>query len=162
MQCSGITQKNQRCRRKITSNGSFCHIHTERGEIFNEVEIQRCPICFTTPQKPKKFDCHHMLCHECYARVKKCPLCRYPKFSHPAKNITLESYRGMFRDPMIVMLRDYVAGFITRQELTNYTAQLLSGRFRTYDYLRGLYIILSSDLNDEKITDKIIQIIIIQ
>ena len=162
MQCSGITQKNQRCKRKALKTELFCHTHSERSEPASETEIQQCPICFDMHRKQKLFDCQHSVCCECYSRVKKCPLCRYPKFGQPMKTINLEIYRNIITENVLIMLRDYVAGFTSRMELVNYTARLLSNRFRRYDYLRGVYVLLTSKMKDDVVMDKMIQIILYQ
>jgi hypothetical protein len=162
MQCSGITQKNKRCKRNTQGNCEFCHIHMERGEQTNEVELHQCPICFDMPQKQKLFDCNHGVCCECYVKLKRCPLCRYPKFGHSLRRVNLEYYRNILTENVLLMVRDYVAGFTSRVDLTNYVAKLLSNRFRTYDYLRGIYVLLVSGIDDEILTDKMIKVILYQ
>jgi hypothetical protein len=162
MQCNGLTQKNQRCKRKALNNESFCNIHTERGELSNGAELEQCPICLDIPRKNKIFDCQHSVCTNCYAKIKKCPLCRYPKFRGPIKKFVIDSYRNTLSENVLIMVRDYVAGFTSRIDLGNYIARLLSCRFRRYDYLRGIYILLTSDENDDNVMDKMIQLILRQ
>lgn len=155
MQCLAITVKNKPCKLKRVGDSDFCRYHISAFKN----NIHTCPICMESYYKVKKFDCNHITCKDCYKRVKRCPICRYPKFYKLPSSLSIYTYDNVVIDDMLItVLIDYLAGFSSKNDIKNIITQMFEQQNRP-DYARSLYLLLVNENNDEKVLQTIVNIL---
>ncbi|KAG2377609.1 hypothetical protein C9374_009125 [Naegleria lovaniensis] len=58
----------------------------------DENEVEECIVCFSEPREVILLPCKHKcVCHECFSRIDKCPICRCNVRSYISENTSTES-----------------------------------------------------------------------
>ena len=106
-QCSGITSKNQRCKKMINTdanNHAFCHLHSQQLETAQA----ECPICLEpiiSSHVMRTTSCNHAYHTACLQkwleRSHVCPVCRAP-LTPPHRDNTFAESRTLFSGSNVV------------------------------------------------------------